>query len=207
MRPVEFFACVALTAVGCGGCEETICGQFPTDLSSDPVNCGACFHSCQPLEECVRGRCTCGPAPMAMCDGVCTNTGLDSRNCGGCGAECPADTPGCRGGKCGDCSDGPLWDVCDGACVYFESDHENCGGCGSACAATQACVSRQCVDGNSDLCVEPCDGRAGLVCCHGDDGDRCTNVLMDENNCQGCGQQCYTLCSWDRYTTAGCDPD
>ena len=56
----QLAACNQDTGTGGGGnCgpNETSCSGICSDLTSDPLNCGACGASCQPGDSCVGGQC------------------------------------------------------------------------------------------------------------------------------------------------------
>jgi hypothetical protein len=134
--------CNCPTGNACCGWNPETGGGRCTDLSSDPQNCGSCFHSCPPGTSCsdflccpvgqtnCGGTCTTGscqcPTGLTKCGGVCTDTSSDPQNCGICG------------GQCGGLS------CCGGLCVDTNSDNSNCGGCGIQCGTF--CVLGSCFE-------------------------------------------------------------
>ncbi|MBN9161710.1 MAG: hypothetical protein J0I07_12160 [Myxococcales bacterium] len=97
------------------GCEpntnETLCGDYCSDLLSDIANCGACRAPCYPGEhhmsacskgicerECMPGWGDCDGDPSNGCE---MNLLVDGRHCGSCGAQCDtqAGQP-CVDGRC-----------------------------------------------------------------------------------------------------------
>jgi hypothetical protein len=67
----------------------------------------------------------------------------DPNNCGACGNVCPASTPACIQGTCGNCPpNAPTF--CSGVCTYLNEDSANCGACGNVCDAQFACAAGVC---------------------------------------------------------------
>ncbi len=151
-----------------GDCNDNFCGDgCEVDLGSDPANCGACGHACDPGQACVQGTCLCPPGTI-LCGGECVDTARDPLNCGACGYTCPgawqlrAGKPGtgggplCEGGECryvcypgfADCDK----DIDNGCEVDLRKDQRNCGACGTSCdvKAGQPCVAGQCL-------TKPCE--------------------------------------------------
>jgi hypothetical protein len=60
---------------------STCCGDGCKDLSSDPLNCNACGHKCNPGSYCCKGNCV---KP-------------DDNNCSGCNQACGAGSTCCTG--------------------------------------------------------------------------------------------------------------
>jgi hypothetical protein len=75
------------------------------------------------------GTYACCASSAACCNGTCTSVNSDPHNCGACGNVCPASTPICNQGICGDCPQG----------TDFMWDSSNCGGCGIVCPPQSAC--------------------------------------------------------------------
>jgi hypothetical protein len=106
----------------CGG---MCCGQICVEVMSDPQNCGACGHVCDPGQVCMGGSCGCQPTG-AMCgqgQSCCNQVGCkslmsDAFNCGTCGNRCG---PGgaCTNGQCTCggtmCMSGQV--CCNGSCA------------------------------------------------------------------------------------------
>jgi hypothetical protein len=135
-------------------CQDTNGRHRCTDLTSDPLHCGACGAACPAGNVCRRSQCV--PAGLQPCytqadcdSGMCR---VDSRD--GSGACCPG-APGeayCGGSTCPD--------------LY--SDPANCGACGKVCAAGEVCSETSCcVKGSGSPC------RAGQLCCSA--GHACIN--------------------------------
>jgi hypothetical protein len=92
------------TATGptCGS-SLTLCDGHCVDLSSDPLNCGACNESCFGA-ECQAGTCQTGttiacPSGATQCGDGCYYLASDHENCGTCGYSC-FDDEECIGGTC-----------------------------------------------------------------------------------------------------------
>jgi hypothetical protein len=150
---------------------EVLCTQAScTDLSVDPLNCGACENVCGPGLVCIPGAdgggsCGCS-VNLLLFNGQCLDLATDSHNCGSVGTSCQ-DGEYCLAGQCG----------CLGADagVNLETDELNCGSCSVACAATAACQSGSCIcqDGTTQ-CGSVCCGTAGPcqagVCAGASDG-------------------------------------
>ncbi|MBI5487193.1 MAG: hypothetical protein HY905_07655 [Deltaproteobacteria bacterium] len=151
------------------------------DVMTDWMNCGSCFHACNPGEACVDGLCqSCMPPYLDCGAGWCTDTSYDPLNCGGCGNLCPPNQA-CIAGSCvPDCAEVlPLCPDSTGTpqCTNVGSDPDHCGYCeAEPCPAGQACV-----DGN---CSAACP--AGQAVCD----RRCADVATDPGNCSGCGDDC-----------------
>ena len=81
------------------------CDAGCATLSSDPLNCGACGHTCtapaNAMPTCTSG--TCGSACLtgySTCGTACVDFMTDSANCGGCGIGCTRAGTSCYGGLC-----------------------------------------------------------------------------------------------------------
>ncbi|MCC6899843.1 MAG: hypothetical protein IT377_12760 [Polyangiaceae bacterium] len=156
------------TGAGCPGAQN-LCGGACVDLASDPLNCGACGTSCNPLDKCVGGQCVC--ASGLFCDGWCVGAN-DPKHCGACGNACPL-FGSCQSGKCS-CPTGTL--ECAGTCVDLQYDSKNCGACGKACGTGQTCSGAAC----------KCSG-SGTYCAS---TDKCVDTVGDASNCGACGVVC-----------------
>ncbi len=191
------------------------CGDSCTELSTDPLNCGTCGHTCPASSSCVNYTCT----PPTMC--VAGNSG----------AVCPLPEGGA--GTC-----------CSGTCTAgYTSDPNNCGACGVTCPAGVACVNSYCAppDGgaaDAEVCpagtvrdaygscvVAACPaGVSGVAClfgniAHGEysysqvvTGTCCNGVCaytdQDPNNCGKCGTVCASgVCTTGQFgEPAACIP-
>jgi hypothetical protein len=151
-----------------GDCNKNFCGDgCELDLSSDPLNCGACGKACLANQRCENGTCMC-PEGTVDCDGDCVDIAVDPRNCGSCGRKCPGPSarsprssvggsPACKDGECSyvcfpgfaDCDD---W-LGNGCEANLRIDQNNCGACGTKCNARagQPCVEGKCL-------TKECDG-------------------------------------------------
>ena len=67
----------------------SLCGTICTNLTTDPMNCGACGISCGPGGTC--------------CGGTCTDLSNDPMNCGACGTPCSPGGTCCGGTCCSQC--------------------------------------------------------------------------------------------------------
>jgi hypothetical protein len=102
--------CVEQNAAHCLTCTDdcramggTCCAESDgcVNLSSDPVNCGACGRTCEPGDVCSEGICC--PSGHTACGGVCVNLQSNNNNCGICGRTCLASGIGvcsCVAGAC-----------------------------------------------------------------------------------------------------------
>jgi hypothetical protein len=128
------------------GPQLAVCHGRRTNLTEDPMNCGACGVVCQ--VACSEGACADGcQAPLVSAgSGVCVDPRSDVRNCGGgsgLSSVCTANQI-CSSGKCTDvCKSGEL--LCGGACVLPASDNKNCGACGNVCPTGTGCISGACL--------------------------------------------------------------
>jgi len=76
------------------------CGDVCTDVTGDPMHCGACTTVCTaPLTSCVASACAC-PTGRTSCGGACVDTLTDTAHCGGCSMPCAAGES-CAAGVCG----------------------------------------------------------------------------------------------------------
>jgi hypothetical protein len=158
--------------------EPACCNGFCRDLSSDPLNCGACNTPIPFGAICIGGESVCQfPAPD-FCPNPdrCVNLDIDLNNCGACGVHAPTGGV-CLGGvpQCtlgfhndnGVCCAAGLTN-CGGTCVSLDIDLNNCGACG-----VQAPIGGVCIGG-----VPQCT--PGL----NNDNGRC--CFTTEHNCGGC---------------------
>ncbi len=162
------------------GCES--------DLSNDPLSCGACGRTCAATHvegracssgvctsSCVQGYSNCN-TPTGTDDGC--ETANSNTNCGGCGNDCTAQGLTCSGNFCSctgnsDCGNNGFTDKCSGGVC-------NCNG--STCKHGEKC------GGNPRACH--CNGNSGCgngqVCCQAG----CKNIQSDPANCGACGRIC-----------------
>jgi hypothetical protein len=184
----------------CGN--KKCCNKQCTDVTTDEGNCGACGTSCvasHAQSSCVASACTTGTCDFGYgdCDsnpknGCEANLHLDTANCTACGMACnlanavQACSDGCYIAAC---TFG--WDDCnqnqdDGCETSVLSDAANCGACGSVCNglpnAQANCTQGNCVLGKCNQ---------GFYDCNNNPMDGCeSNILVDSNNCNGCGIVC-----------------
>lgn len=223
----------------CGGAcisvidDEENCGQCgnacpAADDAGTVVACvdGTCVQSCQDgFADCDQ-----------RADNGCEEPLNTDENCGGCFVDCTTMTaPQATDVVCGDdatpsceavCGDA-AWADCDGelvtGCERRMTTASDCGGCDRACPqrpfSTPVCqFAERCLgatrdpacDGPDPLCTIACD--AGRADCSGGVADGCeSDLLNDEQNCGGCGNECpgectngtcHVTCTWPR---ANCD--
>jgi hypothetical protein len=141
---------------GWGDCDNNFCGDgCETNLASDPQNCGACGHACNPGQECLEGACICDAG--TRCGDDCVDLQNDPLNCGACGRRCPGPVgavgggPGCSGGECtyvcypgyADCDQ----DITNGCETNTNTNPLHCGSCTTPCkgGGAQPCVEGKCL--------------------------------------------------------------
>lgn len=174
--------CQTTSYVFWADCNGTKTDGCEINLQSDPMNCAACGHQCDPGDVCYGTYDTpidCHDAPgkckgnETFCGSDCRDLDNDAENCGSCGFSCPFPndvawerrsdfTRVCNGGRCDiECKEGVAdcngrYD--DGCEVDLSKDPHNCGACGVSCdnAVGQPCVAGRCAT------VE-CDGGPGTV--------------------------------------------
>lgn len=157
-------SCEALEVCTAGTCEcapgATTCGGRCTDLTSDSLNCGACYSSCD-AGTCAASTCACTGGFMS-CDSAaggsyCTDIVTSVSDCGGCGVRCALNQE-CADGTCRCLTTGTT--VCGGACVDTAVDSTNCGVCGRSCTFDVRGVHETCTAGACVRC-----GDVGDPCC------------------------------------------
>jgi hypothetical protein len=210
-------ACTFVCDSGFGDCDRNAANGCETDLTSDPVNCGACGNSCAQANApgtCMNGVChcvlSCSPG-FLDCDGNCangceTNAATDPNNCGACGNVCrlPNATPTCTAGACainiciagfGDCD----FNAANGCETNLAFDPKNCGACGVACAPGIACVNGVCTGACTDGIKDgqetdvDCGGPVCPACSVGKAclvGADCTSHLCNAGVCAACANAC-----------------
>jgi hypothetical protein len=155
-----------------------------TDLSVDPLHCGACANSCTSGQMCQSGVCCNGGT--TNCSGTCVNFQDDEANCGGCGLACAsADT--CVNGGCQPTCMGSTPNLCNNACTNTQTDENNCGACGVQCGSGQVCTG--------GACVLDCQAPTPDLC----GGTTCTDLQTDEAHCG----TCTTTCTANQQCVAG----
>jgi hypothetical protein len=191
--------CVTACDAGFANCDGSAANGCEVQLASDPAHCGACGTACNSTNgtaTCSASTCgiTCN-AGFGNCDGNATNgcevnLSADPAHCGGCGTVCNSTngTATCTASTCG-ISCGAGFGNCDGnaanGCeVTLASDLLHCGSCGTACGTANAVAA--CSAGACSLACLP-----GYADCDGLNADGCeTSVVLDVNNCGGCGLAC-----------------
>lgn len=166
--------------------------------------------TCDELEACTSGTCTC--LPEHTCGITCVDKQTDIDNCGACDHPCDLYET-CVGGNC-ECEAPNI--VCGGTCVYPVFDTQHCGGCDTVCPPDATCevgkctclnpsktlCGGACVDVKSDpmncgMCDHPCSPNSpcdnGVCGCPGGMalcGGVCINVVDDPLNCGMCNKVC-----------------
>jgi len=130
----------------CNPCNQ--CGKLcEVDLTSDPMNCGACGKAIAAAQTCVEGQASCPADRPTLCGDECVNTKTDDRHCGACDKKTPTGGS-CTKGKTS-CKDEQV--VCDGTCVDTSTDIANCGDCGHACPGDFQCAGACYISSSSTL--------------------------------------------------------
>jgi hypothetical protein len=174
-------------------CGQTMCGSSCVDVSTDPLNCGACGHVCG-LGTCTASHCTCTSSPtVTMCPNdpatgwTCVDLTTDPLSCGACGHSCGLGT--CAASQCTCSASPPTVMLCpnnpvNGTCIDTASDTSNCGNCGHVCAVYWTSPNVICTNGS---CACP----LGTYTCAGSGiGTWVCTTLQDNNNCGRCGNAC-----------------
>src|SRR5580692_11861199 len=90
---------------------QTPCGDTCVDVTTDPMNCGACGIPCSKGQSCQGGTCQCQSG--MLCNGSCVS--FDANHCGDCTTVCSANQV-CSNGVCASsCS--TVATLCGSACV------------------------------------------------------------------------------------------
>ncbi len=144
---------VALSSLGVGTAWAArpdrctaFCRSCPTKKKRN--QCVAACRACNGNTSRLCGSCgnfVCCTTGTACCNGTCTSVNSDANNCGACGNVCPASTPVCIQGTCGNCP--PPYTVCSGVCTSLMNSASNCGACGFACSLGWQCVDGVCRSG------------------------------------------------------------
>lgn len=66
---------------------QTFCAGVCRDLSTDPMNCGACGAACAVGRTCASSTCRC-PTGLTECSGVCRDLVRSGAHCGMCARAC-----------------------------------------------------------------------------------------------------------------------
>ncbi len=137
---------------------QTQCTQAScADLTTDPLNCGACNNVCALGLSCL---------PAGDGGGVCGCLPGSELQAGGCVAATPCGATRCP-------TDG------GSACANLVTDDANCGACGAVCPTGAFCQSSHCVclDGTSPCGGSCCGGGGACVDggCTGSDGGAATD--------------------------------
>ncbi len=137
----DVFVVDANLARDLAGPQPSICHGRRTNLTEDPMNCGACGNVC--AAYCSEGVCAdaCQLPLKSAGSGVCADPRSDPRNCGG--YSCNA-AQACQDGGCVSvCKIGEA--LCGGACVVLSTDNKNCGSCGQVCPTGTGCAAGVCL--------------------------------------------------------------
>ena len=192
-------------------CDQVADNGCETNIWADPMNCGACSHTCPAAggtPACAQGQCTvssCNPG-LGDCEpdipGCETDLSTSVNHCGFCNNPCslPHANAVCVHGTCtvgtceksyGDCDGNPS----NGCETNTSTSVTNCGGCELECPTPPHGV-RVCVASSCTYACEP-----NYVDCNGQGGDGCEiNLATDPNNCGACG----AACSGKHVTTRVC---
>ncbi len=158
-----------ITPITCGGSQPDVCGDYCTNVMTDPNNCGGCGYACGPASGCSGGQCVTGPSGpacvpdgnpcvdnAACCSGVCDPTNVCATAISGCQED---NTPCNVDAEC--CSNVCAPDGYCGAPACFPE--------GSGCATDNDCCDPlYCDNGGCSPCVSsgnPCNVDAD--CCSG----------------------------------------
>jgi hypothetical protein len=173
----------------CGAAlDPACCNGFCRDLSTDPLNCGACGHPIPAGAVCYQGDLVCQDPESDYCDNPprCVDFQVDLFNCGACGIKAPTGgvclngTPQCTPGFHEDnglcCASG--MSNCGGSCVDLSVDLDNCGSCGVPAPSGGVCL------GGVPQCTP------GFDACNGS----CVSYSADPHNCGWCGHDCGHDC-------------
>jgi hypothetical protein len=167
-----------------------------TNLSTDPLNCGACGKKCNPQHvnnpTCASGACgydQCA-AGYGDCDGDKTNgceTNLltDKTHCGVCSTVCPTPSGGtavCNGGTCGGSCSSP-YTLCNSSCVNYSNDVSNCGSCNNKCTGNPPNSTPTCGGGNCGFNCNSGFGKCGST-------TQCYDLATTVNHCGTCSTNC-----------------
>lgn len=159
------------------------------DAATEPSEQGLTNYC--PSNKCPADRVTC-PDSRFPCD---VNLAVDSMNCGACGHACPQQTYGstfiCVDGTCQmECQVSPSKYLdCDGVVdngceVLPERNNDDCGGCGIKCGdPSKPCLQTPQGDWICG-CLPP------QVVCSSFYGPACSDLQVDDKNCNGCGTVC-----------------
>ncbi len=192
------YACTS----GCTAPASSRCGASCVDLTSSPLNCGACGTVCPAgtggTAACAAGVCRLNcVAGRGDCDGNAANgcevlVSTSALHCGACGNVCGGGanaTAACSAGTCSlVCAAG--FGNCDGMSSNgCETDTRaaltNCGACGAVCPA-RANATPTCAAGACNIACMPNFGNCDLSAANGCEVDLRTTVA----SCGACGRRC-----------------
>ncbi len=192
------YACTS----GCTAPASSRCGSTCVDLTSSPLNCGACGTVCPAgtggTAACVGGACRLNcTAGRGDCDGAAANgcevqLTTSALHCGACGNVCSGGanaTAACSAGACsltcaagfGNC-DGMLANGCE---TDTRTTLTSCGACGAMCPA-RANATATCAAGACGIACSPNFGNCDLLPANGCEVDLRTNAT----SCGMCGRRC-----------------
>jgi hypothetical protein len=109
--------CSLVCNSGYADCDALAADGCEIQVTSDPMNCGACGNVCAAGQECVSGVCSC-VGSLTLCGSACVDTARDPTNCGACGVACAAGSS-CVAGTCATCSNARI-DASAAAALYTE---------------------------------------------------------------------------------------
>jgi Cys-rich repeat protein len=169
--------------VACRGNAANYCnGGCTTDYQTDPINCGACGHSCNDGNACTTDSCSAGHCvytPVTCDAGDACNAPAACDPATGCGSTTPLTGPSCDSGTgagSGTCQSGSC--MANQTCVGITPGTAQCAS-DTDCPSGQSCENGGCFtpcgDGGEVLgpCPSPSCIDGGCVCSESESGISC----------------------------------